>query len=61
MMHKSKYGLVLEYIKSFFLPDDSLHDETARQILGYREWRLPQDKDLFHSVGLRFGIHSTQI
>ena len=30
-MHKSKYNLAPEYIKSFFLPNDLVHDKPLEQ------------------------------
>ena len=40
MMHKSKYNLVPEYIESFFLPDNLVHDKPLRN--SERDFRLPR-------------------
>ena len=40
MMHKSKYNLAPEYIKSLFLPNDLVHDKPLRN--SETEFRLPR-------------------
>ena len=40
MMHKSKYNLAPEYIKSFFLPNDLVHDKPLRK--SKTDFRLPR-------------------
>ena len=39
MMHKSKYNLAPEYIESFFLPNDLVHDKPLRN--SKTDFRLP--------------------
>ena len=40
MMHKSRYNLAPEYIKSFFLPNDLVHDKPLRK--SKTDFRLPR-------------------